>query len=89
MAGRLCRVGSEAGPVQGAPQGLLVARAGVGGTATRVLRRATGAGDSRTGHYQGIGACDERCTQFVRGPLPHEHPASGSPYGTGTIHPRF
>ncbi|GAA3296344.1 hypothetical protein GCM10020295_25880 [Streptomyces cinereospinus] len=40
-------------------------------------------------NYQEISACDERCTRFVRAPLPHEHPDSGTPYGTGTIHARF
>lgn len=39
-------------------------------------------------NYQEIGACDERCTRFVRAPLPHEHPDGGTPYGTGTIHTR-
>ncbi|MFF4554441.1 CPCC family cysteine-rich protein [Streptomyces sp. NPDC001422] len=26
-------------------------------------------------NFHAMGACDERCTQFVRDPLPHEHPA--------------
>ncbi|MEV8352391.1 CPCC family cysteine-rich protein [Streptomyces niveus] len=25
-------------------------------------------------NFHAIGACDERCTQFVRAPLPNEHP---------------
>ncbi|MET9893103.1 CPCC family cysteine-rich protein [Streptomyces sp. NPDC006465] len=25
-------------------------------------------------HFHAMGACDERCTQFVRAPLPNEHP---------------
>ncbi|MFF4835649.1 CPCC family cysteine-rich protein [Streptomyces sp. NPDC001315] len=39
-------------------------------------------------NFQEIGACDERSTRSVRAPLPHEHPVSGTPYGTGTIRPR-
>ncbi|MFD4502718.1 CPCC family cysteine-rich protein [Streptomyces sp. NPDC058457] len=39
-------------------------------------------------NYQGIGASNKRRTQFVRAPLPHEHPDSGTSYGTGTIHAR-
>ncbi|MFD7947021.1 CPCC family cysteine-rich protein [Streptomyces sp. NPDC059744] len=26
-------------------------------------------------NFHAMGACDERCTQFVRDPLPDEHPA--------------
>ncbi|MGW4819347.1 CPCC family cysteine-rich protein [Streptomyces sp. NPDC004227] len=25
-------------------------------------------------NFHAMGACDERCTQFVRAPLPNEHP---------------
>ncbi|WP_374064166.1 CPCC family cysteine-rich protein [Streptomyces himalayensis] len=25
-------------------------------------------------NFHVMGACDERCTQFVRAPLPNEHP---------------
>lgn len=37
---------------------------------------------------EALGARDERSTRSVRTPLPHEHPESGTPYGTGTIRPR-
>ncbi|MET7778114.1 CPCC family cysteine-rich protein [Streptomyces sp. NPDC005388] len=39
-------------------------------------------------NFHDVGACDDRRTRFVHEPLPHEHPDSGTPYGTGSIHPR-
>ncbi|MGW3286485.1 CPCC family cysteine-rich protein [Streptomyces sp. NPDC001002] len=39
-------------------------------------------------NYQEIGASSERDTHLVRDPLPHEHPDSGTPYGTATLHNR-
>ncbi|MET8412345.1 CPCC family cysteine-rich protein [Streptomyces sp. NPDC005195] len=37
-------------------------------------------------NFETIGACNEHCAQFVRAPLPEEHPHSGTPYGTGTLY---
>ncbi|WP_438304068.1 CPCC family cysteine-rich protein [Streptomyces sp. HUAS TT11] len=39
-------------------------------------------------NFQEVGACDMRFTRSVRAPLPHEHPESGAPYGTGIIRAR-
>ena len=33
-----------------------------------------------------IGACNEYSVQFVRAPRSEEHPESGTPYGSGTLH---
>jgi hypothetical protein len=33
-------------------------------------------------NFQEIGACDQRCTRFVRAPLSHELPDDGTSYGT-------
>ncbi|MFE4847266.1 CPCC family cysteine-rich protein [Streptomyces sp. NPDC056690] len=37
-------------------------------------------------NFESIGACNEHCAQFVRDPLPEEHPGSGTLFGTGTLH---
>jgi hypothetical protein len=37
-------------------------------------------------NFGAIGACNEYCAQFVRAPRPEEHPESGAPYGSGTLH---
>ncbi|MFJ7098122.1 CPCC family cysteine-rich protein [Streptomyces mirabilis] len=39
-------------------------------------------------NFQEIGVYDECSTRSLQAPLPHEHPESGTPYGTGTIRPR-
>ncbi|MEV7340617.1 CPCC family cysteine-rich protein [Streptomyces sp. NPDC093544] len=36
-------------------------------------------------NFEAMGACNEYCTQFVRAPLPKEHPDGGTPYGTATL----
>ncbi|WP_317442668.1 CPCC family cysteine-rich protein [Streptomyces collinus] len=37
-------------------------------------------------NFETIGACNEYRAQFVRDPLPEEHPDRSKPYGTGTLY---